>query len=136
MQFFEKLEAKEKQKHGFLAKTFATHPMNADRVKAAQKEIGQYLPDRAQYVLTTSEFDEVKARLSMLTNANRIMNKEGDARPTLRRREGPDKVDSSGSSSGTDEGRPTLKRKSESGTSDSGDPDSDDQRPTLKRNPQ
>ena len=137
VEFFEKLEAREKKKPGFLAKTFATHPMTADRVKSAQQEIAKYLPDRPQYVLDTSEFDQVKARLAQLTNASRITNKSGEARPTLRRREGSDKVDTGGSS-GNDEGRPTLKRRSESGdtTTNSSDTTStDEQRPTLKRAP-
>ena len=142
VEFFEKLEAKEKKKPGFLAKTFSTHPMTADRVKSAQQEIAKYLPDRPQYVLTTSEFDEVKARLAMLTNSTRMMSKDGEARPTLRRRES-DQVNTGGSS-GNDEGRPTLKRNPQSGGTDTTAPDSgtpgttspDDQRPTLKRAPQ
>ena len=136
VQFFEKLEAREKQHHGFLAKTFSTHPMNAERVKSAQKEIAQYLPDRPQYILTTSEFDEVKARLMVLTSAGRISSQDGEVRPTLRRREGSDKVDGDG---GSEEGRPTLKRAPDAGgssapqTTTSSD---DDGRPTLKRSPQ
>ncbi len=143
VEFFEKLEAKEKQKHGFLAKTFSTHPMTADRVKSAQQEIAKYLPDRPQYVLDTSDFDQVKARLARLTNASRMLNKDGEARPTLRRREGSDKVDTG--SSGEDGGRPTLKRRSGSDSPGTGAPDSgssdtttssEEQRPTLKRAPQ
>ncbi len=140
VQFFEKLELKEKQKHGFLAKTFSTHPMTDDRVKSAQEEIQQYLPDRPQYVLTTSEFDQVKARLAEVVNAHRIDGPQG-ARPTLRRREGSDKVDTSGSSTSNGDGdRPVLKRRSNSEStpqSDTGSSSSDDSgRPTLKRNPQ
>ncbi len=133
VEFFEKLEAKEKQKHGFLAKTFSTHPMTADRVKSAQQEIAKYLPDRPQYVLDTSDFDQVKARLARLTNASRILSKDGEARPTLRRRES-DKVDTGGSS-GDEEGRPTLKRRSESGDTSPDTTSTDEQRPTLKRAP-
>jgi len=61
-------------------------------VKAAQEEIAKYLPDRPQYVVTTSEFDEVKARLSGIINAHRI-NNGNEARPTLRQRPGSEKVD-------------------------------------------
>ena len=46
VQFFEKLNADEKTKHSKLAKMFSTHPMNGDRVTAAQNEIRQFLPDR------------------------------------------------------------------------------------------
>jgi len=132
VQFFEKLEAKEKEHHGFLAKTFSTHPMTEDRVEAAQKEIGKYLPDRPQYVLTTSEFDEVKARLARLRNANRLNDKSGEARPTLRRREGSDRVEPGG----TDEGRPTLKRRGDGQQTSPDTTSTEEQRPTLKRNPE
>ena len=63
VQFFEKLNADEKTKHSRLAKMFSTHPMNADRVTAAQNEIRRYLPDRESYIVDTSEFEQVKARL-------------------------------------------------------------------------
>src|SRR5271154_3679038 len=59
VQFFEKLNVDEKTKHRKLAKMFSTHPMNADRVAAAQNEIRQYLPDRESYIVDTSEFDQV-----------------------------------------------------------------------------
>ncbi|MBZ5647029.1 MAG: M48 family metalloprotease [Acidobacteriia bacterium] len=155
VQFFERLEANEKKKHGFLARTFSTHPMTAARVKAAQEEIAKYLPDRPQYVVTTSEFDEVKARLSGIINAHRI-NNGNEARPTLRQRPGSEKVDtaqtdtagSSGDKSGSDDDqRPTLKRRSGSDASGTTRPQTDtgsnaptssddEQRPTLKRAPQ
>ena len=63
VQFFEKLNVDEKTKHAKLAKMFSTHPMNADRVTAAQNEIREYLPGRESYIVDTSEFDQVKARL-------------------------------------------------------------------------
>ncbi len=86
VKFFEKLHAKEKQqKHGFLAKAFATHPMTGDRIKRAQKEIATYLPAKDEYIVDTSEFQQVKARLVELENAHRIDGGDG-IRPTLRRR--------------------------------------------------
>ncbi len=57
VEFFEKLNVDGKKKHSALAKAFATHPMNADRIQAAQDEIRKYLPDRPEYVVNTSEFD-------------------------------------------------------------------------------
>ena len=143
VQFFEKLQLKEKQKHGFLAKTFSTHPMTEDRVKAAQEEISKYLPDRPQYILTTSEFDEVKARLAGDLNESRVG--LGDAgRPTLKKRQGSDTVDPGSSGSSEESGRPTLKRRApdsgstttDTSSTDTNSTSSDDQRPTLKRNPQ
>ena len=56
VEFFEKLNI-EKKKPNMVAKAFATHPMNVDRIEAAQDEIRKYLPDRPEYVLDTSEFE-------------------------------------------------------------------------------
>jgi len=75
-----------KEKRSFLAKAFASHPMTGDRVKDAQKTIDRYLPERDQYVLTTSEFEQVRARLAALQS--RRMIDVGVGRPTLRKRPG------------------------------------------------
>ncbi len=85
VRLFEKLNAEEKGKRWFLAKAFQTHPMNEERVARAQKEIEQYLPPREEYVVDTSEFQEVKARLVEIMNRGRI-EKENNVRPVLRRR--------------------------------------------------
>jgi len=77
LEFFEKLEAKTKEKRFFLAKAFATHPMTEDRVRDAQKTIDRYLPERGEYVLTTSEFEQVRARLAALNSGLR---KDGEPR--------------------------------------------------------
>ena len=122
VQFFEKLQAKDKKKHSAIAKAFSTHPMTEDRIKKSQESIAKYLPEKDQYVVTTSEFDEVRTRLARLENRRRIDG--GDpSRPTLRRRE----------SKKSDE--PVIK------TRDDQDRDREDQqpaddpdRPTLKRN--
>ncbi len=85
VKFFEKLKLEDKHKHSFLARAFETHPMTADRIERAQKEILHYLPPRNQYVVDTSEFDTVKTRLADLMNAHKIDG--GEVHPTLRRRE-------------------------------------------------
>jgi predicted Zn-dependent protease len=108
--FFEKLEAKEKHKPGFVAKAFSTHPMTADRVKAAQREMDTMLAPRKQYIVDTSEFEQVKARLAQLENRRRLDVKRQD-RPTLRRAESGKADSGSTPSSGNDDDqRPTLKR--------------------------
>lgn len=74
--FFETLGAGEKTKRSLLSNAFATHPMTNDRIKLAQQEIATYLPGRTEYVIDTSEFQEIKARLQ-----------RGEGRvPKLRRR--------------------------------------------------
>ena len=121
--FFEKIEAQEKKKPGTLAKAFSSHPMTPDRVEAAQKELKTVLPARPEYIVDTSEFDQVKARLASLENRHKLQNDKDKAdRPTLRRatadNPSPDNNSngsSSGSSQPTDD-RPTLKRNDGSGS--------------------
>ena len=83
--FFEKVSAQEKKKPGLLSRAFSTHPMTKDRISLAQKEIQGLLPVQEQYVLNTSEFDRVKARLKAQINpANNGTEEPGD-RPHLKR---------------------------------------------------
>ena len=107
--FFEKVEAKEKKKPGSLAKAFASHPQTPDRVAATQKEISAILPSRDQYVVTTSEFDEVKARLAALENRRKMTDEKDSNRPSLRRQTASNDKDKNGKSG--DDDRPTLKRR-------------------------
>src|SRR5512146_453636 len=71
--FFEKLQAKEKKKPGTFAKAFSTHPQTPDRIEKSQEEIAKILPAKAQYVVDTSEFQDVKARLAALENRHKVM---------------------------------------------------------------
>jgi len=107
--FFEKVEAKEKKKPGSLAKAFASHPQTPDRIARSQEEIAKILPARDQYVVTTSEFDEVKARLAALENRHKIEDQK-ESKPSLRRSTADNKKrDDKGESK--DDDRPTLKRR-------------------------
>jgi predicted Zn-dependent protease len=115
--FFEKIEAQEKKKPGTIAKAFASHPMTDDRVAAAQQEMKNVLPPREEYILNTSEFDQVKGRLAAIENRHKVQSdKDNKDRPTLRRAtaDNPSTDSGSGNSSGngnsTDDDRPTLKR--------------------------
>jgi len=67
--FFEKVQAQEKKKPGTMAKVFSDHPQTPDRIAKSQQEIAQILPAKQQYVVSTSEFDDVKSRLAALENA-------------------------------------------------------------------
>jgi predicted Zn-dependent protease len=84
--FFEKIESLEKTKPSLVSKVFSTHPPTESRIKNAQEEIQQMLKARPEYVVTTSEFDQVKARLEKLENRHRLDADQKDNRPTLRRR--------------------------------------------------
>ena len=113
--FFEKIETMERKKPGSISKVFATHPMNEDRIKLAQTEIQRDLKPRDEYIVNTSEFNDVKARLAMLHN-HRKPEQEDPNRPRLRRAPGTGNgpVDENGTddkNQKTDDDRPTLKRR-------------------------
>jgi len=107
--FFEKIQAQEKKKPGFMDKTFATHPQTPDRIEASQKEIATILPAREEYTVSTSEFDDVKARLASIENRRKMVDQKDSNKPTLRR---TSTADQGGKDQGSnDDGHPTLKRR-------------------------
>jgi predicted Zn-dependent protease len=120
--FFEKVEAMEKRKPGTISKVFSTHPMTDDRIRAAQKNIQELLKEKPEYVLTTSEFGDIRTRLMAMHNKRKIDNPADPNRPTLRRAPGSSggTVDADGSGPGKttnssdDDDRPTLKRRPDS----------------------
>lgn len=122
--FFEKLQEQEKSKPGRLDGWFRTHPSTDDRIVASLDE-QRHLPEKDYYIVNTSEFEQVKARLQSIDNAQKSedanLAKE-QKRPTLKRR-----TDTGTGGEGGDE-RPTL---------DTGGDDEDSapkkSRPTLKR---
>ena len=112
--FFEKVQAQEKKKPGTLAKAFSTHPQTPDRIAKSQEEIAQILPARPQYIVSTSEFDDVKSRLAAIENRHKILDKKDDGKkPSLRRTSAPDK-NGTDDKTGNDDDRPTLKRRDDS----------------------
>ncbi len=113
--FFEKIQAKEKKQPGFLAKAFETHPMTPNRITKAQEEIASILPPRNEYIEDTSEFEAVKGRLASIENGHKLQNKQDEQRPTLRRAQ-QDKQNKDG---GDD--RPTLKRRADSSAPETSD---------------
>jgi predicted Zn-dependent protease len=86
IQIFERLRAGERDKKSMLSRAFSCHPTTGDRVQRAQKAIVTYLPPRDAYVVNTSVFDEVKARLGQLGLVGAGANA---GRPVLRRRTTP-----------------------------------------------
>jgi len=107
--FFEKVQAQEKKKPGTLAKAFATHPQTPDRIAKSQEEIATILPARAEYLVTTSEFDDVKARLAAIENRHKLIDEKDGKKPSLRRTS-TDKGNGK-DTSGDDSDRPTLHRR-------------------------
>ena len=109
IQFFEKITALEKHKPGTLAKVFADHPQTPDRIAHSEDEIATILPARPDYVVTTSEFDDIKARLARIENKRKLNDKGNGNGPTLRRVGGSNNDPNNPADSGDD--RPTLGRR-------------------------
>jgi predicted Zn-dependent protease len=114
---FEKLSAQNKKKPGFFAKVFASHPQTPDRRASALALVARF-PEREEYIVSSSEFQRIKARLMRLSNARVTTagdisgsgTDSGPSRPTLKRRQpSPDDASTSPDGSGT----------SDSGSSDS-----------------
>lgn len=106
IQFFEKLDALEKHKPGTLSKVFSDHPQTPDRINRSEDEIATIMPAKPDYIVTTSEFDDVKARLARIENKRKINDGKGGNKPTLRRVGGTNN-DPNNPTSSTDD-RPTL----------------------------
>jgi predicted Zn-dependent protease len=118
--FFERIQADEKRRPGTIPKVFSTHPPTPDRIESAQKEIARLLPNKPEYIVTTSEFDSVKARLRNIMFARKVQD-NAPGKPSLRTRtEQQQKGSTQGQDpnstdpNGTDDDRPTLKRRPDS----------------------
>jgi beta-barrel assembly-enhancing protease len=114
--FFEKVSADEKKQPGTIPKIFSTHPPTPDRIEASQKEIATILPQRDQYIVTTSEFDVVKKRLQLI-ELNVKVNDKNPNGPKLRKKTGnndPGSTTSGGSDpNSSDPDRPTLQKRTD-----------------------
>lgn len=101
---FEKIESLRKTKPGLMARVVSTHPMDADRIRKTQEEIQQILPDKPEYVVSTSEYRAMRDRLIGL--GDRRKTDDQDGRPRLRVAPGsgaPPEQDGGGQ-------RPTIRR--------------------------
>src|SRR6267143_1473097 len=112
--FFERIQADEKRRPGTIPKVFSTHPPTPERIEAAQKEIARILPARSEYIVTTSEFDNVKSRLRGIMFTRKASD-NAPGKPTLRTKTEQSKKQPTGNDpSTTDDDRPTLKRRPDS----------------------
>lgn len=115
---FEKLASKNKKKPGTLSKLFSTHPQSVDRRDASMALVSRF-PEKDEYIISTSEFQRVKAHLLKLSNAKAGITQDFDdeenGKPTLKRRQ-PEPTDNPsdtpGESSSSDK-PPQLKKKNE-----------------------
>lgn len=84
--FFEKLEAEmEKKKAGAMMKIYGDHPQTPDRISKSQHEIATILPPRDQYIVDTSEFEQVKKRLALIMKHRNVNDNKNGENPDLRR---------------------------------------------------
>ncbi len=111
--FFEKVQALEKRKPGLVARAFSDHPQTPDRILHTQEEIARILPPKPEYMVTTSEFDDIKARLARIENKRRLTDSKGLTRPSLRRASSNpnDQDGAQGGNSGDGTDQPTLHRR-------------------------
>jgi predicted Zn-dependent protease len=115
--FFERIQADEKRRPGTIPKFFSTHPPTPERIADAQKEIARILPDKDEYIVTTSEFDNVKGRLRNVMFSRKVQDNQ-PGKPTLRTK--TEQSSKTGQTtqptdpSSTDDDRPTLKRRPDS----------------------
>ena len=114
---FEKLSQKNKKKPGTLSKIFSTHPQSLDRRDASLALVARF-PEKDEYIISTSEFQRVKAHLLKITNARAgvvtDIDEDGQQKPTLKRRQ-PESTDPAGTDSGSSssDGPPQLKKRGE-----------------------
>lgn len=118
---FEKISTLNKKKPGKLSKLFASHPQSLDRRDASLALVARF-PEHEEYVISTSEFQRVKARLMRFSNARAAtaidIDENEQGKPTLKRR-APVEGDETTTTSPTDTNKeptkdapPQLKRRS------------------------
>ena len=90
--FFEKVQAQEKKKPERWPRPSRRIPRLPTASPSRRKRLRPILPARAQYVVSTSEFDDVKSRLAAIENRHKVLDKKEDRRSrALRRTSTPDK---------------------------------------------
>jgi len=111
--FFEKIQALEKRKPGAVSRAFSDHPQTPDRIEHSQEEIAKILPAKDEYTVTTSEFDDIKARLARIENKRRLTDSKDKNKPSLRKASASkdDKPAAQTDPNSTGDDKPTLKRR-------------------------
>jgi beta-barrel assembly-enhancing protease len=127
---FEKLASKNKKKPGTLSKLFSSHPQSLERRDTSLQLVARF-SEKEEYVISTSEFNRVKAHLLRITNAKAGVTSDIDegesGKPTLRRRspeqDSTDADSSSNKDSSSSDGPPQLKKRGEPTPSPSPSPE-------------
>ncbi|HVO98748.1 MAG TPA: M48 family metalloprotease [Bryobacteraceae bacterium] len=66
VEIFERIFSLDDRKQGKVGRVFSTHPDGDQRLIAVQKNIESQLAEQEQYVVTTSDFNKMQARLTAL----------------------------------------------------------------------
>jgi predicted Zn-dependent protease len=88
--FFGKVVEQERRSPGSTPSIFMDHPPTGDRIVRAEETIKAVLPKRDQYLVSTSEFDDVKARLQTVISTRK--KQKGESGPSLQKREPTDQT--------------------------------------------
>ncbi len=114
---FEKLASKSKKKPGAVTKLFSSHPQSLDRRDTSLFLVARF-PEKDEYIISTSEFQRVKAHLLRLSNVKAGITSDIDdidaGKPTLKRRQPEADTtapDADGSSSSSKDAPPKLKKR-------------------------
>jgi len=108
--FFSKIIEEDRKSPGSVPTVFASHPPTPERILKSEEEIKGILPKKEQYLVSTSEFDDVKTRLQSIMSLRKSEKKEG---PTLRKRETTDQIgtEQKPTEKGKDEDKPPVLRR-------------------------
>lgn len=108
VQSFSKILQDSRSDPGSVPSVFMDHPPTGDRIIKCEEEIKNLLPKRQEYLVSTSDYNDMRTRLAMIMNMNRQMAKNQNA-PTLEKREPAAKTPPAGSK--TEDKPPVLERR-------------------------
>jgi predicted Zn-dependent protease len=111
LSMFAKIIQQQRSNPGSVPSVFLDHPPTQSRIIQAEKEIKTLLPPRKEYLVSTSEFQDVNSRLTTLLGSIK-KNERDENKPTLIRKEPKSKQPAStGQSSGQDDTKPPVLRR-------------------------
>jgi predicted Zn-dependent protease len=91
---------------------FLDHPMTGDRIIKSEEAIKDVLPKKASYLVSTSEFDDVRDRL-LANMKRRKLEKSEDDKPTLQKREAAKDSPGQGKATSEEADKPPVLRRHE-----------------------
>ncbi len=84
--FFGRIIDEQRRTPGSTPSIFSDHPMTGDRIIKSEETIKEVLPKKDSYLVSTSEFDDVRNRLLATLKRSKLQKSEAN-NPTLRKRE-------------------------------------------------